>query len=211
MSACYTPPPPFRARKLNWRGRGFENFDLYVHDTIGDGHCLLHTIMCGIHVPYRLGVKDGILFDRSVEMRRIRTKMAEGLETTDSDDIPHYFKIGDGALADFGSSIPEFLLDNIKNTLNSSAYLGNEHIIIISYFLKISIYVLDSSLRDIYCMDQLPDSSRSSIVALYTEKPVPHYELVSIKSDTEQKYDTHFAPDHGFIQFLRFRMLSLKK
>lgn len=212
MSACYTPPPPFSARKLGWRHYGFERYDLYVHDTIGDGHCLLHTIMCGIHVPYRLGIKDGVYFDRSGEMRRIRDKMADSLEEmSTNDDIPHYFKIGDGALAEFGLTIPEFSLENVRNTLKSSSYLGNEHIVMISYFLNVGIYILDSSTQDIYYLDALPDSTKSAVVALYSEKPVAHYELVSIKTDLEQKYITHFAPNHGFIEFLRVRMLSLKK
>lgn len=211
MSACYVPPPPSFSTKLGWQRRGFNNFNIYVHDTIGDGHCLLHTIMCGIHVPYRLGHKNGVKINRTVEMRRIRSKMANALEEIDpKTDIPYYYSIGGGALADFGVSDPDFSLRNIKKVLNSSAYLGNEHIIMISYFLKISIYVLEKERQDIYCFDVLPDETTSSIVTLYSDTPTPHYELISIKTDSSTDYITHFAPEHEFINFLRQRMISIK-
>lgn len=211
MSACYIPPPPSFSTKLDWRRYGFNNFNIYVHDTISDGHCLLHTIMCGIHVPYRLGYKDGVRMNRTVEMRRIRNKMANALEEIDpKSDIPNYYIIGGGALADFGVTDPEFSLRNVKKVLNSSAYLGNEHIIMISYFLKISIYVLDESRQDIYCFDVLPDETKSAIVTLYSERGAPHYELISIKVGDGTDFITHFAPDHEFINFLRRRMISVK-
>lgn len=212
MSACYTPAPPTSGRKLNWAKYNFADFNLHVHDTIGDGHCLLHTIMCGIHVPYRLGYKDGVKLNRSDEMRKLRNKMADNLEMIDpATDIPHYYSIGDGALAEFGVSIPEFSLSAVKSTLKSSSYLGNEHIIMISHFLNISIYILEARRQDVYYFDVLPDPTKSSVVALYSEKPMPHYELISIKTSGEPGYITHFAPDHGFIEFLRFRMHALKK
>lgn len=196
--SCHTPPPPSSYRKLGWARHGFEKYDLNVYTTIGDGHCLLHSVMCAIHVSYRTGYKNGVKLSRTVEMRKLRNKMADHLELIDPDKgIPYYYTIGRGALAEFGTISSEFSLKNLQNNLRSSSYLGNEHVVMISYFLKISIYVLDLASQDVYHFGDLPDPTKSAVVTLYIGG---HYELVSMGDVT------HFAPDHEFINFLRKRL-----
>jgi len=40
-------------RSLNWKSKGFEDFNMVVIDTIGDGNCYFHALLNAFYIPYR--------------------------------------------------------------------------------------------------------------------------------------------------------------
>lgn len=196
---------------INW-AEGFERWTLVRFSTPADGSCLFHAICNSFFKPYR----EGIIEDKPVERTKItsslRTELSKKLESKtnpEDDESPIYYDVlNKGNMREFSKSVPEFSLESMMSSLDSSSSLGYGYMEFIGDALEKDIYILEASRRDIYITDELPltiKGNRDSLVLYYSSG---HYELVGIKEETG-KIITHFSCNHRFIKFLHARVTSI--
>lgn len=187
---------------LGWRDYGFSEFDLNLHYMLGDGHCLIHSILFTMSRKYQ---------NANIETRRemaadIRFQIAVALPSVDpKTGLSYYRSIAKGFFYD-NREIPEFSMHGLQNLFCSSQFLGEETISILSHMLKINIYILDGKTQDVRLTADIPSISRDSVVIRYYGD---HYDAISLNS-SRHGHVTVFHHDHRFIRFLRRRMRKFK-
>jgi hypothetical protein len=190
---------------LNW-GDPWSNWNIIRFAIPPDGSCLFHAIAAAFFRPYHAQE----LHDQSISRNDLIIAMRRDL----ADNLPQYYpRLNSGQMFVFAESVPEFRLEHMQAQLNSHEHIGYGYLEYISLALNKDIYILDDTQHDIYRSDEQPLSAtgqRDSIVLYYRPGQTPsdnHYELVSI-INYYGAYETHFNPQHSFIQFLRTRMTS---
>ena len=162
----------------------------------GDGHCLFHAICQAMYTPYI----DGEV-DRTSLVVQLRADIAEYLQSTDSDGVTQYDKLGRGYFREFANNgnIPEFTMEYMVGILNSSSMLGFGYMELISNYLDIDIYVLSTDTQDLYVNNENRlYQRRDSIILLNNGK---HYDVVGVKNG--RTLHTYFSPSHRLIKRLR--------
>lgn len=190
---------------LNWN-EPWSNWNIIRFAIPPDGSCLFHAMAAAFFRPYHTQT----LHDRSISRNVLIAAMRQNLAT----NLPQYYsRLNSGQMSIFAESVPEFTLEHMQAQLNSHEHIGYGYLEYISLALNKDIYILDDAQCDLYRSDEQPLSAtgqRDSIVLYYRagEKPQDnHYELVGILN-YYSAYETHFDPQHSFIQFLRTRMTS---
>jgi hypothetical protein len=92
----------------------------------------------------------------------------------------------------------------MQQLLASNQHIGYGYMEYISDQVNKDIYILDGQRQDVYYNNELNlIKGRKSIVLYYANQ---HYETVGLRN-VRGAVETHFSPDHPFIQFLRRRLL----
>jgi len=164
-----------------------DSYVLNVHQTPGDGSCLLHAIAHALYKPYRCGKRHG----KTITKEDIVRKMRECIAKRCTEDI--YSIIAKGNLKMLGDNDPYYSLQSICKRLRSNEYLGEDIIVLLEYLLSVEINVYDANTR----MFRKRGNSLSfptSIIIYYSPE---HYEAVSYKGST------HFSVNHQMIRSIR--------
>lgn len=142
--------------------------------SIGDGSCLLHSILRGFNVKY---IQSTSLRRRQI-VRQVRNALANVLmETIDGKRV--YESLGQGEVANLGKTVPELSLRGLQIHFRSSNPLGQESLELISRFLKIDLLIYDVAKGKPYQfgMPNPYKKGRGSVVILYRPG---HYNLFGI-------------------------------
>lgn len=196
--------------KINWT-QGFEDWSLVRFSTPMDGSCLFHAISNSFFAPYHNEMLNGKPISRQKIIETLRKELSTKLASNISDDpgsLSHYDTLNGGNTSAFSESVPEFALTYMQSQLNSRNPIGYGYMEFIGNALNKDIYILEAVRHDIYVTDELSltiKGGRNSIVLYYMNG---HYELVGI-CKKDGSFDTHFFPDHSFIQFLYNKVRSI--
>lgn len=195
--------------KINWSRPGYDNFDIYRHDSPGDGHCLIHSVAFSVYLPYRTGKLYGKSVSQDSIVKKFREDMAKRLEKIDvKTGKKFYDTVGNGNLASLGKADPEYYsLDSLKKLLLSSKNLGPEIIIVLEHLIKVNIYILDERHVDVVTRDE-SNNYQKSIVVYYSHH---HYTPVSRRVGNQGIHVTLFKENDSFIAFLRKRLETRPK
>lgn len=197
---------------INWRS-GFRYPNMVRIRTIADGSCFFHAIANSFFIPYRKQMLNGQSVSKQRLIQTLRrdlaTKLAKPVDPMDPNSPIHYDILGRGQLKEFAKAMPEYSLENMQRELNSASSVDNAYNEFISNQLGKDIYLLNSETEDV-CItgddDDILYKNRASIVILCLPG---HYELVGI-IDENGAAQTHFTPNHNFIQAIRARMQELR-
>lgn len=196
-------------KALNWKSYGFEDFNMLVIDTIGDGNCYFHALLNAFYIPYRTQSIGKETVNRRQLVSSLRNDLAKKLGQPINPLNPNgptfYTQLSRGKMYEFGKEVSEYSFEEMRKRLKSSEAVGNEYNEFISDQLNKDIYILDADKKDVYITgndDDLLYKDRSSIVLLYSPG---HYELIGLRGSQNQ-IQTYFSPVNPFIQFLRSRM-----
>lgn len=204
--ACCRPdlaevPNPEKPSRLIWPDEDFKIYDIYVHNTIGDGSCMMHSILNCMLVGYRLYPQK-----RKAIIKDKRAKVADALDQIDARTGKTYYEsVGDGQIALLGKTISFYSKSNIQHIIRSDRWLGNEMASIISYMYNITIFILDTRAHNVHIIASAGEYQVSCVVLRYSGT---HYETVSIRDPDTGKYITHFDNRHSFIDFLHAKILK---
>lgn len=195
---------------IHWEN-GFENWPIVRFSTPMDGSCLFHAISNSFFPPYHTEMLHGRHVTRNKMVASLRKQLADKLAEPISSDpgAPrHYDTLNGGTTSQFAEVVPEFALSYMQAQLDSHTPIGYGYMEFIGNALNKDIYILEALRHDIYISDELPltiKGNRCSIVLYYMNG---HYELVGIQN-IDGSFDTHFTPDHSFIQFLYNRVREI--
>lgn len=189
----------------------FSRWNLVRFATPADGSCLFHAIANAYFSPYHTEMWDGKKITRSAIVRSMRRELADKLSQKDTSSKPgatYYEQLNNGNTKAFASAVPEFSLEQMKQTLDSDSHVGYGYMEFIGNAIDRDIYILSGPHQDVYNSDELRltiRGNRSSIVLYFASN---HYELVGIKNE-DDTFSTHFKPTHTFIQHLYARVQFL--
>lgn len=189
----------------------FEQWQVVRFSTPMDGNCFFHAISNAFFSPYHTETLKGKHVSRDKMVTMLRSELSRRLaeKISDDPDAPiHYDILSGGNMRTFSEAVPEFSLQNMQNELASRSFIGFGYLEFIGNALDKDIYILEGQRKDIYVTDELSltiKGNRKSIVLYYING---HYELVGIRRD-DNTFDTHFSPDHSFIQSLYSRVQEL--
>jgi len=209
MSSTYIPAIDAAGIAMDWKKHGFDRFQMQRHATLGAGHCLLHAIAQAIYVEYRTQQYRGRPLSRQTMIVDLRNEIADRLSAIDPETgITYYESIGGGTIAEMGIDRYEFSLEAMAAYFRSDQPLGQEMMVVLSYMVKKSIYLLDLESQDVFVTDAgFPNPNHPAVVIIYTGG---HYEVVTVWTPVLREHLAHFLPDHSFIQFLRQRIKEYK-
>lgn len=219
-------------RKIDWFNYIIDpktqlpKWNLIRINTPGGGNCLFHAIANSFFSPYYSEKVNEQIMTRKEIIRNMRKSFSEKLNSPISskpNSKTHYEIINSGNTAEFPISpdLPEYnySLSNMQKSLDSEENIGYGYIEFISNAIDKNIYILVSSMNDIYPFEKtellnIYKKDRPSIVVYYiwdndTSDKYDHYELVGIMN--KGTIDTHFMPDHSFIKFLYNKVLEKSK
>lgn len=196
--------------KIKW-DKGFEKWNLVRFSTPMDGSCLFHAITNAFFEPYHTEILNGKFCSRKDMVRLFRKELSEILNCkitpSDPNSKTYYDTLNNGYTSVFAEAVPEFKLEYMQRELNSDASIGYGYIEFIGNAINKDIYILEASRRDMYILDNpalIVKGDRNSIVLYYISG---HYELVGIQNN-DGTFDTHFSPNHSFIEFLKYKIFT---
>ena len=171
-------------------------YDFVAIDTIGDGSCLLHSILYSFNKKYRsLGFQERIKFCDS-----LRKNLSELLEEKENDKT-YYQNLSRGEITEISKFLNEMNLGYMKNYLCSRKWLNIFYLELISNQLNIDIIIVNQKNRKIYKTGdkELLLKNRNTVLINYIEET--HFE--SIGMVTPEGIKTFFSPDSQVIKDLR--------
>lgn len=176
--------------------------------SIGDGSCLIHSILQA-YVPEYIENK----VDRRQLARSVRNKLAdllsENIDPSDPNSLTYYERMNNGYIKDASKEISEeFSLDNLQRLLRSTSsipYYLNSYI---ADMLDKTIYILHYEKEDVYRGINYGPLTRDIIIILYLEKQ-EHYETVGemINTKTGQVIKTLFTKEDNLVKSIRAKLL----
>lgn len=187
------------------------DFDLYFIPSPPDGSCLIHSIFRGYYMPYICNDPNG----KKELVYRLRTTLASRLaEKPPGSDKTNYQHLSRGELEEFGKNVEEYKLENMQKTLSSSACLTHGFLEYLSLAFKKDFYIIDKKLSDVILNFSAGDEDllikgRESIVLLYDADKI-HYDLIAVRSKSTGEFQTHFTPNHQFIQAINQRIQEIR-
>lgn len=187
----------------------FQRWNLVRFATPADGSCLFHAIANAYFAPYHTETWDGRKITRNSIVRSMRKELSDKLSQKDpKTGLTYYEQLNNGNTKNFSSSVPEFSLDKMRQTLDSDGHVGYGYMEFIGNAIERDIYILSGRHQDVYNSDELRltiKGNRPSIVLYFASN---HYELVGTKN-SDDSFSTHFKPSHSFIQHLYNRVQYL--
>lgn len=165
-------------------------------DTIGDGSCLLHSILYSFNVKYR----NSNFRERTNMVDELRKNLAEVLEEIE-DDKTYYQNLSRGEIEELSKVLNEMNKDYMKKYLCSRNWLNIFYLELISNQLDIDIIIINEKNRKVYKTgdNELLLKGRNTVLINYIEDS--HFE--SIGMVTPEGTKTFFSPVSKIIQDLR--------
>lgn len=165
-------------------------------DTIGDGSCLLHSVLYSFNKRYRkLGFNDRIkMVD---ELRRDLSKVLEEKEN----DKTYYQNLSRGEIEEISKFLNEMDIDYMKNYLCSRKWMNMFYLELISNQFNIDIIIINEKNRKLYKTGdpELLIQNRNTVLVNYIEET--HFESIGMMTPEGTK--TFFSPDSKVIQDLK--------
>lgn len=200
------------SEKLELTQNGFDQFELYRVRVRADGNCYFHAICMAYFIPYRTQKIGNKIAEREDIVKALRRDLALRLSALVDPEDPHsptvYESLGNGHLAEMGTTNKEFDLDTLAKHIDSNSWCGEELQELISNETDKNIFYIDINIEDVYCSSNIDTlyKDRPSVVLIFDGN---HYDTCAYR-DRENNYITHFKFDHPLIQFL-YRRLKIKK
>lgn len=190
------------------QNNNLSRFNLIKITSPPDGNCFFHSIMRGAIASYI--ENNRIRYKLSNDLRR---KLGDYLFIVESNGNSVYDNLSNGEFRHFAEEVasdtPEFKIENMYATLNSTAFVGLEVIELCSKYLDINIIIWDHLKNDIYrhgAKDLLYKPERSSVVIIYCplgDAVVSnHFDLMGMYNHKNKDIFTHFTHQNPFIQTL---------
>ena len=145
-------------------------------DTIGDGSCLLHSILFSFNKTYRsLSYSDRIKMVDS-----LREYLSNVLEEKENKKT-YYENLSRGEMMEFGKYVREANIEYMKKYLKTRKWLSVVYLELISNQLNIDIIILDQKNRKIYNTGdkEIYFKNRNTVIINYIEDT--HFESVGIE------------------------------
>lgn len=183
------------------------NFELYIHSTPEDGHCMLHAIAQAISPSYQTGMRNGNPVSKLQIVKEIRQELLQRLtQTNQRSGRSNYETISDGSFAESAEWNETTKLDHLKKVLSGSAQLGEEVKLILEFFIEKNILIVDARTNKLYAKYSF--NPKLSTVVLYhtilgtneTGEEIGHFELIT--SLERGKHIKHFSGTHPLIGYL---------
>ena len=165
-------------------------------DTIGDGSCLLHSVLYSFNNKYRkLGFNERIKMTDTV-----RRNLAEVLDEKENEKT-YYQNLSRGEIEELSKFLKEMNIDYMKHHLCSRKWLNMYYLELISNQLDIDIIIINEKNRKVYKTgdNELLLKGRNTVLINYIEEA--HFE--SIGMVTPQGIKTFFSSDSQVIRDLR--------
>jgi len=181
-------------------GKNFKIDKLPYHfvalDTIGDGSCLLHSILYSFNNKYR---KLGF-YERIKMTDNLRRNLADVLEERENDKT-YYQNLSRGEIEELSKVLIDMKIDNMKRHLCSRKWLNIFYLELISNQLNIDIIIINEKNRKIYKTgdNELLLQNRDTVLINYIEEA--HFESIGMKTPSGVK--TLFSPNCQVIQDLK--------
>lgn len=165
-------------------------------DTIGDGSCLLHSILYSFNEKYR---SSGFR-ERTKMVDNLRKDLAEVLEERENDKT-YYQNLSRGEIEELSKVLNEMNKDYMKRYLCSRKWLNMFYLELISNQLDIDIIIINEKNRKIYKTgdNELLLKGRNTVLINYIEEA--HFE--SIGMVTPEGTKTFFSFSSKVIQDLK--------
>lgn len=174
---------------LDW----LPEFKLYRHGVLPDGHCLIHSILFLASRTYHQHPNQ-----KKILAVKSRRALADEIKK-------RYNELARGKLKELSMEVSDMKLSNLVKKYNSSRSLGHEDLELISDYLNMDIYVIESKTNDIsYSLKSDRDilyKKRDSIIIYHLQN---HFEPITLFN--EGKHHTMFKPGHVLIQRLKKRL-----
>jgi len=174
-------------------------------DTIGDGSCLLHSILFCFNKKYR----ESSFRERILMVHHLRNCLAKVLEEKNNITGETYYKeLSRGEIEQLSKEVPELNLNSMQKYLSSRNYLNMFFLELISEQLDIDIYIINSHNGTIYMTgdEDIYYKERRSVIIKYIDQA--HFEAVGYKGE---KIETLFHKDSFIIKELRGIMKEKNK
>jgi hypothetical protein len=165
-------------------------------DTIGDGSCLLHSVLYSFNKKYR----ESGFRERTKIVENLRENFSEVLEEKENDKT-YYQNLSRGEIEDLSKILKDLDLNYMKSYLCSKKWLNIFYLELISNQLDIDIIIINEKNRKIYKTgdNELLIKKRNTVLVNYIEET--HFE--SIGMVTPEGIKTFFSPDSKVICDLR--------
>ena len=156
-------------------------YDFKPISTIGDGSCLIHSILQAFSKDYNKLKKD---IEKSQLAREVRYHLSEILEYQ-IEDKNIYQYLSRGELQELSKIIPEANLEYMKRYLNSNNFLTFQYVELLSEIFDINIIFISQKEKDIYHSGDnklLFKKNRETIFVNYIDQA--HFETIEINKKT---------------------------
>jgi hypothetical protein len=172
-------------------------------NTIGDGSCLLHSLLFCFNKTYRKGdIKTKVKLTR--DLRNNLSKVLR--ETNKKTNKTYYEELSRGEIKELSKELPQLKLNYMEKYLNSNNWLDIFYIELISNQLEVDIYIINNN-GEVYNLgdNDIYYKNRKSVILKYIDQA--HFEAVGIKFN---KIETLFDNNFFIIKKLRDKM-NIKK
>ena len=165
-------------------------------DTIGDGSCLLHSVLYSFNNKYR-----NLNFNERIKMSdNLRKNLSDVLEEMENDKT-YYQNLSRGEIENLSNVLEDMKLHNMKRHLCSRKWLNIFYLELISNQLDIDIIIVNEKNRKVYKTgdNELLLRNRNTVIINYIEEA--HFESIGMKTSGGVK--TLFSPDSQVIKDLK--------
>jgi hypothetical protein len=156
----------------------FCDFNIYRIGTIGDGSCLLHSIMTHEKEYRKLSEKM-----KSKYIKKLRKKLYKIY------DEKSWENTGNGSLKLYSNIDKSYTYKKIKKRINSLQWMGDEYIDFISNYININIFIIIIENNHIIKLNNFNINYNplfDSIIILYLNN---HYESILIENTFVLKHN----------------------
>lgn len=155
--------------------------------TIGDGSCLIHSILQAFSKTYNNLKSDN---EKMILVKETRFNLSEILDLEVEKEKTVYQFLSRGEMKELSKEIKLLDINNLKNYLKSNQYLTFHFIELLSEIFDINIIIISSKEKDLYHTgdnELLIKKNRDCIIINYIDQH--HFETISINNKTIFKYN----------------------
>jgi hypothetical protein len=171
-------------------------YDFVVFNTIGDGSCLIHSILYCFNKTYR---KENILGRKKIAYE-LRKSLADVLEEKREDGKTYYEILSRGEIKELSNFHPKLKLNLMQHHLKSHNWIDIFFVELISDQLEIDILFYDENKKEFYQTGDLEIYHKNRNTILINYQDDYHFEAMGINLD---KIRTFFDPNCHIIKEIK--------
>lgn len=171
-------------------------YDFVIFDTIGDGSCLIHSVLYCFNKSYRNEDTRG----RKKIAYELRKNLSDVLGEKRKDGKTYYEILSRGEIKELSNFHSKLKLNSMKAHLNSHSWLDIFFVELISEQLEIDILFYDESKQQFYQTGDLEIYHKNRNTVLINYQDEYHFEAMGIKLD---KIRTFFDPSCHIIKNIK--------